>query len=205
MKCFSKRFLTLFSFLSITVLSQQGFAENGFFLEPMITYQNFKADIEYPNTFLSDSSGDVKGTGFGLRLGGHVVDTLFLAADLRYAQPKYQDSNFEADAKQSNYGVVLGLQMPILGLRIWGSYIADGVLDPKEDNGVDLKFKEAKGHRLGAGFHVAMFSINVEYQNLKYDSTELEKLGPFTDVNAQDRIELTESGYVASVSFPISF
>lgn len=200
-----KHFLTLISFLGVAVLSPQVFAESGFFAEPMITYQNLKADIEYPNTFLSDSSGEVKGTGFGLRLGGHVVDTIFLAADLRYAQPKYKDSNFEADAKQSNYGVVLGLQMPILGLRLWASYIVDGVLDPKEDQGVDLKFKEAKGHRLGAGFHVAMFSINVEYQNLKYDSTELEKLGPFTDINAQDQIELTETGYVASVSFPVSF
>lgn len=200
-----KFLLNAFVFTLATLLSPKVFAENGFFIEPMITYQNFKADIEYPNTFLSDSSGDVKGTGFGLRLGGHVIDTVFLAADLRYSQPKYQDSNFEADAKESNYGVVLGLQMPIIGLRLWAGYVVDGVLDPKEDNGVDLKFKEASGPRLGAGFHVAMFSINLEYQNLKYDSTELEKLGPFTDVNAQDRIELTESGYVASVSFPISF
>lgn len=43
------------------------------------------------------------------------------------------------------------------------------------------------------------------YQDLKYDSTELEKLGPFSNINAQDDIELTEKGYVASVSFPISF
>lgn len=197
--------LNAFAFTLATLLSPQVFAESGFFVEPMITYQNLKADVEYPNTFLSDSSGEVKGTGFGLRLGGHVIDTVFLAADLRYAQPKYKDSNFEADARQSNYGVVLGLQMPLLGFRLWASYIVDGVLDPKEDQGVDLNFKEATGHRLGAGLHVAVFSINIEYQNLKYDSTELQKLGPFTDINAQDQIELTETGYVASVSFPISF
>jgi len=45
----------------------------------------------------------------------------------------------------------------------------------------------------------------VTYQNLKYKSTELEQLGPFNNINAQDSIELTESGLVASVSFPISF
>lgn len=29
----------------------------------------------------------------------------------------------------------------------------------------------------------------ITYQNLKYDSAELQKLGPFTDINAQDQIE----------------
>ena len=200
-----KKFLTLISFISIAILAKPAFAESGFFLEPMVTYQDQKADVEYPNTFLNDSSGKVKGAGLGLRLGGHVIDTIFLAADLRYSEPKYEDSNFSADAKESNYGVTLGMQMPVLGLRIWGTYIFDGMLDPKEDNNVDLKFKEAKGHRLGAGFHIAMFSINLEYQSIKYDSTELEKLGPFSNVNAQDNISLTESGMIASLSFPISF
>lgn len=200
-----KRILTLTMFLGGFFLTPKIYAQSGFFLEPMITYQNLKADIEYPNTFLSDSSGEIKGTGLGLRAGGHVLDTVFLAADLRYAQPKYQDSNFEADAKASNYGVVVGLQMPIAGLRLWATYIVDGNLDPKEDQSVDLKFTEAQGLRFGAGLHVAMFSVNIEYQNVKYKKTELEELGPFTDINAQDNIELTESGLVASVSFPISF
>lgn len=199
-----KKYLTLISFVSVFGLSSAAFAESGFFAEPMLTYQNQEVDITYPNTFLNDSSGESKGAGLGLRLGGHVLDTLFLAADLRYAEPKYKDSNFSADAKASNYGVTLGMQMPIVGLRIWGTYVIDGMLDPKEANNVDLKFKEAKGHRVGAGFHVAMFSVNLEYQNLKYDATELEKLGPFTNIDA-DNIRLKESGMIASVSFPISF
>lgn len=199
-----KKVFTLL-FLSGLFLTPTAFAQSGFFFEPMVTYQDLKADIEYPNTFLSDSSGEVKGTGLGVRAGGHVLDTVFLAADVRYAQPKYKDSNFESEAKAMNYGVVLGLQMPIAGLRLWATYIVDGSLDPKEDNSVDLKFKEAKGQRFGAGLHVAMFSVNIEYQNVKYNSTELEKIGPFANVNAQDSIDLTEKGLVASVSFPISF
>lgn len=204
-----KKFLKLAGFLFAVGLSSKAFAQGGLFLEPMATYQDLKADIEYPNTFLNDSSGKVKGAGLGLRLGlrlgGHVVDTIFLAADIRYSEPKYEDSNFKADAKASNYGVTLGMQMPIVGLRIWGTYVGDGMLDPKEDSGVDLKFTKAQGHRVGAGFHVAMLSLNLEYQSLKYGSTELEKLGPFTNINAQDNISLTESGLIASVSFPISF
>jgi hypothetical protein len=200
-----KKFLKLAGFLLAVGLSSKVFAQGGLFLEPMATYQDLKADIEYPNTFLNDSSGKVKGVGLGLRLGGHVVDTIFLAADIRYSEPKYEDSNFKADAKSSNYGVTLGMQMPIVGLRIWGTYVADGMLDPKEDGRVDLKFTKAQGHRVGAGFHVAMLSLNLEYQSLKYGSTELEKLGPFANINAQDNISLTESGLIASVSFPISF
>ena len=87
---------------------------------------------------------------------------------------------------------------------MWGTYIADGNLDPKEDNNVDLKFTKAKGSRFGVGFHVAVVSVNLEYQDIKYGSTELEKLGPFSNINAQDDIELTEKGLVASVSFPMS-
>ncbi|AZZ37491.1 hypothetical protein CIK05_12035 [Bdellovibrio sp. qaytius] len=200
-----KRFFHLLVILGGFFLAPTAQAESGFFLEPMVTYQNLKADITYPNTFLSDSSGEVKGIGLGLRAGGHVLDTIFLAADLRYAQPRYKDSNFEADAKATNYGVVLGVQMPIAGLRLWATYIVDGNLDPKEDNNVDLKFTEAHGQRFGAGLHVATFSVNLEYQNVKYGSTELEKLGPFTNISAQDNIDLTEKGFVASVSFPISF
>lgn len=199
-----KKFFSVFSFMILATATPKVFAEGGLFLEPMLTYQDLKADVEYPNTFLSDSSGSVKGAGLGLRLGGHVLDTLFLAADVRYSEPVYKDSNFSANAKSQNYGLTLGMQMPIAGLRIWGTYVADGILDPKEDNNVDLKFKEAKGHRLGVGLHIAAFSVNLEYQSLKYGSTDLEKLGPFTNINAQDNISLTESGMIASVSFPIT-
>lgn len=199
-----KKIFIKISFCIAMFLAPKVFAQSGFFLEPMITYQDLKADIEYPNTFLSDSSGKIKGAGLGLRFGGHIIDTFFLAADIRYSEPTYEDSNFSANAKATNYGLTLGMQMPIAGLRIWATYVADGMLDPKEDRGVDLKFTQAQGHRLGAGLHIAMFSVNLEYQNLKYDSTELEKIGSFANVNAQDNISLTESGLVASVSFPIS-
>jgi hypothetical protein len=180
-------------------------AHAGFFAEPLLTYQDLKADISYPTTFQSDSSGEIKGVGVGARIGGHVLDTMFLAADLRYGKPTYKDSNFSAEAESANAGIVLGLQMPIAGLRIWGTYVGDGTLDTKEDNSVDFKFKQAKGHRIGLGLHVAMFSVNLEYENIKYDSTEIERLGPFTNVSDQDGIKLKQTGFVASVSFPISF
>lgn len=200
-----KRDLNVWAFSLAIGLSSQAIAAGGLFVEPMATYQDLKSDIEYPNTFLNDSSGKAKGVGLGLRLGGHVIDTIFLAADLRYSEPKYEDSNYKADAKASNYGVTLGMQMPIVGLRIWGTYVADGILDPQEDSGFNLKFTKAQGYRLGAGFHVVILSLNLEYQNIKYGSTELEKLGPFNNINAQDNISLTESGLIASVSFPLSF
>lgn len=199
-----KKLFALVMFVGASAIMADAKADGGLFIEPMITYQDLKANIEYPNTFLDDSSGKIKGAGLGLRAGGHVLDTMFLAADVRYAQPKYEDSNFASDAKAMNYGLVLGVQMPIAGLRLWGTYIADGNLDPKEDNNVDLKFTKAKGSRFGVGFHVAVVSVNLEYQDIKYGSTELEKLGPFSNINAQDDIELTEKGLVASVSFPMS-
>lgn len=198
-----KNWLVSSSLLLTTII---GFhAQAGFFAEPMLTYQDFEGEVTYPSPFTNDSSVKIKGAGVGVRIGGHVLDTMFLAADLRYAKPTYEDSNFSAQAEAMNAGVVLGVQMPIAGLRIWGTYVGDGTLDPGEDNSVDFKFKQAKGHRVGVGFHIAMFSINLEYENLKYDGTEIERLGPFTNISDQDSIELKHTGYVASVSFPISF
>lgn len=90
--------------------------------------------------------------------------------------------------------------MPVVGLRIWGSYIVAGEANPDSSNGVDLKFTDANGYRLGAGFRVMAVSLNVEYQDFKYNTTSFEKVG-----FASSDVELKNQGYVASVSFPFEF
>jgi hypothetical protein len=129
---------------------------------------------------------------------------VFLAADARYSRPQFKDSsnNLDSQATAYNYGPVLGIQMPGVGLRLWGTYVMDGQLDPEESNQVDVKFNKPTGYRVGAGFHLGYVSLNLEYQDLKYDSTTLEKIGPFTG-SASDNIRLQDKAYVGSVSFPI--
>src|SRR5690349_20011520 len=107
-------------------------AAGGLFVEPAITYESSSSSIDYPSP-LSNSSGSVNGAGFGARIGGHIAETVFLAADIRYSKPQFKDStnNLASAATSLNYGAVLGVQMPIVGLRVWGGYVFGGELNPE--------------------------------------------------------------------------
>lgn len=180
-------------------------AEGGLFLEPSVTYEmNSSAKLDYSVPLLNDSTGSITGLGIGARLGVHLADIFFIGADARYSQPKFKDSDngFEADSTSLNYGVVAGLQTPVAGLRVWGGYVLGGDIDPKQDNGIDFKFKEANGYRIGAGLYVAVVSVNLEYQSLKYNKMEVQNAGAFS--NALENTTLQDDAYVLSVSFPMA-
>lgn len=178
----------------------------GLFVEPGLTYQSGDNKVDWNSTLVGDSAGSTKGAGFDLKLGVHVSDLLFVALDGMYAKPQWKNSavDYTADANSTLYGAVLGAQMPIVGLRIWGGYIFDGTLDPGASNGYDVKFTGASGGKIGAGFHFLMVSLNVEYMDLTYKNTYLEQAGPLTP-NATIDGKYTDKVTVVSVSLPIAF
>ena len=94
----------------------------GLFLEPSVTYESSETDVNYPSPF-SSSSGKADGLGLGARAGMHFYESFFLGLDVRYAMPQFKDSSVSYDAKSvsTNWGPVVGMQMPIVGLRVWGS------------------------------------------------------------------------------------
>ena len=201
-----KNFKTKIATIAVLVFgySTSRAADGGLFVEPSITYEaSSTAKVDWPSP-LSSSAGSVLGLGIGARLGVHLADIFFVGADARYSQPKFKDSDnsFEADSASLNYGVVAGLQTPVAGLRVWGGYVLGGEIDPKEDNGFNFKFKEATGYRVGAGLYVAVVSVNLEYQSLKYNTAELQDAGAFT--GNLDNTTMTNDAYVLSVSFPIA-
>jgi hypothetical protein len=175
-------------------------SKGGLFLEPSVTYTSGEMKTSYP--VFNDSTEKTKGFGLGLRLGFHVYESVFIGADARYSMLDFDSSalNGNADANAYNYGVTLGAQTPLAGLRVWGTYILGGEIDPKEINNVDIKFKDLKGYRVGAGFYVAMVSINLEYQDAKYD--KLESTQGITGTT--DSITGDDKAWIASVSFPVS-
>ena len=69
---------------------------------------------------------------------------------------------------------------------------------------VDVKFSEAKGYRVGAGVKLGITSVNLEYQNLTYDKTKLEEAGVFSPGYSRSDVELENSSWILSVSFPIA-
>lgn len=176
----------------------------GLFVEPGVTYQQYDSSIDYPAPF-SNSTGEVKGFGLMGRVGFHINEVLFAGADVRYAMPKFEDStnSLSSDATEFDYGPVVGIQMPDIGLRVWGSYILGSELDPKSSNGFDYKFTKGTGYRIGAGFRVAIVSLNLEYQKIDYDRTTVEQIGPFTGSSDTDQIKFNGAGWIASVSFPL--
>lgn len=178
--------------------------QGGLFIEPMLTYENGDAEVDLPSPFNSSDSS-VDGFGIGGRLGFHFLESVFVGIDGRYSKPTYKndDTNISTDATAYNYGPVVGIQLPTpLGIRVWAGYIAGGQMDLEEDQGVDLKFKDGSGYRIGGGIKLALVSLNLEYQQMNYKETELEDAGIFTGTT--NDVDQKNSSYVFSVSFPFS-
>lgn len=195
------------SILGLALLvSLPAIAENkgGLFVEPMLTYEKGEADVDLPSPFGSSKS-KINGFGVGARLGFHLMESVFLGLDARYSKPTYKndDTDINSDATSYNYGPVVGVQMPTpLGIRLWAGYIAGGQMDVDKDEGVDFKFKDAIGYRVGGGIKLAMVSLNLEYQQVTYNETELEDAGMFS--GSTRNVDQDNRSYVLSVSFPIS-
>ncbi|MFZ4403147.1 MAG: outer membrane beta-barrel protein [Pseudobdellovibrionaceae bacterium] len=195
-------FFFITSALAINAAAEQ--STMGLFLEPSVTYESSETSVNYPSPF-SSSSGKADGLGLGARAGMHFYESFFLGLDVRYAMPQFKDSSVSYDAKSvsTNWGPVVGMQMPIVGLRVWGSYIFGGELNPEKSGSFDIKFQNAKGYRIGTGFRLAAVSLNLEYQQLKYDEVTLEQIGPFSSSSALNGVQLENKTWIAGVSFPI--
>lgn len=174
----------------------------GLFVEPMLTYETGNTAVNYPSP-LSDSTGTIVGFGIGAKFGFHISEAFFLALDGRYSMPQFKDSSVTYDAKSvsMNWGPSVGFQMPEVGLRVWGTYIMDGYLDPEKSGNFDVKFQKGTGTRLGAGFRVASLSLNLEYQQMNYTQTDFEQIGPFATTS--NSTTMNNKAWLAGVSFPL--
>lgn len=177
----------------------------GLFVEPGITYERGNTTVDWPSPF-SNSTGESNGLGLMGRLGFHVADIVFIGLDGRYSMPNFKDSsvNYSADATQFNWGPLVGVQTPVFGIRVWGTYVAGGMLDPKASGAFDVKMEEANGYRIGAGLRFVMLSVNLEYQNLKYNKATLESVGSYNAGTSFDSVKPKNESWILSVSFPIS-
>lgn len=110
----------------------------------------------------------------------------------------------ELNQLHSAAGEDLFLMAIDIGLRVWGGYVMGGELDPEKDKNVDAKFKDAKGYRVGAGIKLGIASLNLEYQDLKYGTTEIEEAGVFTPGSNYNDVNLKNKSFILSVSFPIA-
>jgi hypothetical protein len=193
-----------------TVINQQEersrISKGGLFIEPMLmaTQEDQTIKTSQLPIVTSDSEGKANGYGLGLRFGGHVSEVFMLGADARYARVKMEDSFYnDADANIYNIAPTVGIQTPLFGIRVLGSYVLAGENDPEAGtSGLNLKFKEATGWRVGAGLHVAAVGISLEYQDLSYNTTEVESFGSLVAAS-NTNVDMESKGYALSLSFPV--
>lgn len=81
----------------------------GLFVEPSVTWENGSGDINLPSPF-NNTKADIDGFGLGMRLGMHVMDTVFLGIDGRYSFLNFKEdrSGTDVDANAYNIGPVVG-------------------------------------------------------------------------------------------------
>lgn len=186
--------------------SSSHISSGGFYIEPMLMLSQEDTTIKTSQLPLinEDTSGNSKGYGIGLRFGGHVSEIFLLGLDARYSKMQTDDTFYKkADSNVYNIAPMVGIQTPLFGIRLLASYVVAGENNPGVGlQGVDLKFKEAAGLRFGAGVYVAAISINLEYQDLTYNKTEIESIGSVA-MNNSTSIDANSRGYTMSVSFPI--
>lgn len=200
----NKIFLPLL-FATFTHVTVHAATDGGLFVEPMVTYEDGDTETEFPAPFGS-TDGESNGWGVGARLGFHVMESFFLAADGRYHVTDFKDDGLDYNEKATggNLGATVGFQMPDFGLRVWGTYIATGELNPEESGSTDLRFTDATGYRVGAGFHLEAISLNLEYQDLKYSKTTVEDGGGiFPPGSTYDDVELKNKSWIVGISFPL--
>lgn len=180
--------------------------KGGLFIEPMVTYTREEATIKTSQIPLfTDTSGENSGFGLGAKLGFHVSEAVFLGADARFSRLSLTDSSYgDGTGNAYNFGPTVGVQMPVVGLRIFATYVPWGTFDPDAgSNDFDVKFKNGKGFRIGAGFKIAAVSLNLEWQKMKYDDTEVQSIGSYT-ANGNTSVDYETEGWIASVSFPLA-
>lgn len=175
----------------------------GFFIEPGVRYDNLSGDLDYPAPFGS-TNVDTEGVGLNLKVGFHLLDIMFLAAEGNYSQMHISEggsNRYSSDGSASSYGPTLGFQTPWAGIRVWGTYLVNGEFDPSSHNGVDLKFKDLNGYKVGFGVRFAKMGASIEYQDATYNDVEIQDAGP---LSGNTDLELENSGWLAQLSFPIS-
>jgi len=179
--------------------------EAGAFIEPAVTYET--GDSKVSNQIFGSANGAVNGYGIALRAGGHIYESILLGVDGRYSFPDVKNNGTGTNTAGTayNWGPVIGFQMPDIGLRVWGGYVANGNIDPNGDK-LNVKYDNGEGYRVGAGFKVYDVSLNVEYADIKYHNTVVQSVRSFVPNNGIDfnSVRYENKSYTASVSFPFA-
>lgn len=112
-------------FLSALGFQAQAQSFGRLLIEPMLTFESGDTNTDYPAP-LSDSTGSLRGSGLGARLGMHLGEILFIGFEGRFAKPQHEDSSagYDSSLESPNYGAAK--------LELAAAFTAGTVLDDIE-------------------------------------------------------------------------
>ncbi len=178
----------------------------GFHLEPW---------VGYAITGLGDTNGDgveddkdesAKGPAFGARVGW-AAGAFQVGAEFFMAKQTLSfdtAGSTEIDANQDGYGVFIGLDFPVVPIRVYGTYFISSKIEFDPSIGTAGLFtvdelSEGAGWKLGIGFTGLPFVIlNLEYQSIHYEKIKGTLLGSTFES------EITDGDDYSTVLFSIS-
>lgn len=175
----------------------------GPYLEPNIYYQVGQAYFSSPSNIIS-YNGKLEGFGVGTKAGFHVWEIGFAGLDVMYMLPRFTDTEgrYSTNTRTWLVGFMAGAQMPIVGFRVWAGFLPFGQTDQDRDRGYEIKLSNPNLFKLGAGFAIMPFSINLEYLWGTYGKTEVTNNN--ATVTAIDGVSARTEGFLLGVSFPLS-
>jgi len=194
-----------FAAMLITIFSLNGMAQDGVgpYVEPTLFYETGTSQFSSDSGIIN-FDGKLEGFGVGVKGGLHVWEIGFAGLDFMYSQPKFTESQgrFSSNTKSWLLGVLAGAQMPVAGLRVWAGYSPLGNMDQDRDRGLQMKFSNPSIFKLGAGIHVSMVSINLEYLWGSYGKSDITNdnstYATFANASAK------RNTFLLGVSFPIN-
>jgi hypothetical protein len=160
----------LFAVLTLCVSSLSRAAGDGLYVEPYVGYET--GELDY-----GSSDDDTKGMVYGFRLG---MMSGSIGGGFDYGAGTVEvDSAVEDDFEIKDMGAYLVYNLG--AARIWATYIFDatGELDNNGD-----EYEKGTGLRLGVGFPVGSFSLNVEKVDRTYERYNNAAANPEREMNA---------------------
>ena len=182
--------LIRFFFLLLILLPTQGIT--GILVEPYLGYTSLKSSgtLKYTGIDADLEETTIKGPIYGARLGGGLSN---FAAGIDFMKGSLDEEG--DDSSMTNLGAFA--MVSFLTFRLWGTYLFSSsrtvIVDDSNTEG-ELK---GTGLKAGLGWSILPYlSLNLEYMTLNYTKEDIDE---FSD------LDVTEKGFLLSVSAPLVF
>jgi hypothetical protein len=189
----------------------------GGFFEPSLGFSTGTYKDKDMNMLLGLDEGFAKGFALAFK-GGYSGSLIFLGADIglriMVLEADYGTSDSNAGLVGVQPGLIAGIHLPILPLRIWTGIYGGVLVHSHEESIIQTKWSNTYSgsvFKIGAGFNIfPLLSINVEFSQENITKVKREVKNTALNLETESEIEFEEnkpkiSTITISLSIPIEF